>query len=122
MVHSVYDQQILRILTEVGERGIRVHLLAKHLYNLNCGLFSTVSIEDIRLYVRQYLLRNSKSSQSLIERNAYGCYRLNTARNQTAQQLILQFSDEQQGDDGADTGKEEQAIDLSLDLFAGEED
>ena len=61
-----YDRQILQILTEVGERGINVQLLAKHLYNMNSTLFSSPDLEDIRSYVQQYLLKNSKSPQSLI--------------------------------------------------------
>ena len=91
----MYEQQILRILTEVGERGISVALLAKHLYNLNCTLFFQPDLQEIRQWVQQYLLRNSKSAQSLIESTGRrGYYRLNTQNSADARQLVLEFRDE----------------------------
>jgi hypothetical protein len=108
-----YDRQILQTLTEVGERGISVQLLAKHLYNLNCTLFSTPNLDDIRNYVQQYLLKNSKSAQSLIENTGRrGYYRLNTQNNADARQLLLEFREP------VEEEKEERpSVDLSLSLF-----
>ena len=109
-----YDSQILQILTEVGDRGISVQLLAKHLYNLNVSLFSAPDYEGIRTYVQQYLLKNSKSSQSLIESTGRrGYYRLNTKNNADARQLMLMFREH------SDEEKEEEkpSADFSLSLF-----
>lgn len=108
-----YDRQILQILTEVGERGISVQLLAKHLYNLNCTLFSSPDLEEIRSYVQQYLLKNSKSAQSLIESTGRrGYYRLNTENNANARQLMLAFREPM-----TEEKEEKPVIDLSLNLF-----
>lgn len=108
-----YDRQILQILTEVGERGINVQLLAKHLYNMNSTLFSSPDIEEVRSYVQQYLLRNSKSAQSLIESTGRrGYYRLNTQNNVDARQLLLAFREPE-----AEEKEERPAVDLSLSLF-----
>ena len=110
-----YDQQILQVLTEAGECGVSVQAIAKHVYNMNCTFFVQLDFEEIRTYVQQYLLRNSKSQQSLIESTGRrGYYRLNTEGSADARQLLLQFRD----------GKEEEREDekpqqdLSLDLFA----
>ena len=112
-----YDQQILSILTDVGDKGISVQLLSKHLYNLNTSLFAPMDIEDIRNYVQQYLLRNSKSSQSLIENTGRrGIYRLNTQNNDDARQLMLEFKNHVSEDDAAES-EEAYHPDLSLDLF-----
>lgn len=110
-----YDQQILQILTDVGDKGISVQLLSKHLYNLNVSLFATLDMDYIRNYVQQYLLKNSKSPQSLIENaGRRGYYRLNTQNNADARQLMLEFGRHEEAEE-----KEEQPdIDLSLDLFA----
>lgn len=109
-----YDQQILKILTEAGERGIGVQTIAKHIYNMNRTFFFQPDFEEIRTYVQQYLLRNSKSQQSLIESTGRrGYYRLNTSGSDDARQLMLQFTDRQEE-------KEEekpQVQDLSLSLF-----
>ena len=108
-----YDRQILQILTEVGERGISVQLLAKHLYNLNSTLFFSPDLEDIRSYVQQYLLKNSKSIQSLIESTGQrGYYRLNTENNADARQLLLTFREPV-----PEEKEEKPVVDLSLNLF-----
>ncbi|MBQ4029855.1 MAG: hypothetical protein II624_11915, partial [Prevotella sp.] len=71
--------------------------------------------EEIRTYVQQYLLRNSKSQQSLIESTGRrGYYRLNTEGSADARQLLLQFRDEKE----EEREEEKPQQDLSLDLFA----
>ena len=110
-----YDQQILKILTEAGEGGVSVQTIAKHVYNMNCTFFSQPDYEEIRSYVQQYLLRNSKSSQSLIESTGRrGYYRLNTGGSADARQMMLQFHDEQM----EEIEEEKPQQDLSLDLFS----
>ena len=109
-----YDRQILQILTDVGEKGISVQLLAKHVYNLNSTLFFTPDLSEIRTYVQQYLLKNSKSSFSLIENTGKrGIYRLNTTNNADARQLMLEFRESAQ----AEIKEEKPTEDLSLNLF-----
>ena len=108
-----YDRQIQQILTEVGEKGINVQLLAKHIYNMNSTLFSSPDLEEIRSYVQQYLLKNSKSAQSLIESTGRrGYYRLNTQNNADARQLVLTFREPV-----AEEKEERPSVDLSLNLF-----
>ena len=108
-----YDRQILRILTDVGDRGISVQLLAKHVYNLNSTLFFTPDLSEIRTYVQQYLLKNSKLSVSLIESmDRRGYYRLNTLNNADARQLLLDFREQV-----SEVKEERPPQDLSLDLF-----
>ena len=112
-----YDQQILDILTAVGEKGISVQLLAKHVYNNNLSFFYTPNLEEIRAYIQQYLLKNSEQPSSLIEKmERRGYYRLNTQNNPDARQLIIDFREESLPSD-----KEERPdtdVDLSLDLFS----
>ena len=111
----IYDQQILRILTAVGDRGVHVQVLSKHVYNMNSSLFFIPDLHEIREYVQQYLLRNSKSPQSLIESTGKrGYYRLNTAHSADARQLVLQFREEK----NEDVKEESVEHDYSLDLFS----
>ena len=107
-----YDQQILQILTVVGDRGINVQNISRHVYNMNTTFFSQPDYEDIHNYVQQFLLRNSKSAHSLVERtDRRGYYRLNTQGSTDARQLMLQFRAEEKEMDP------EPLPDLSLDLF-----
>lgn len=110
-----YDRQILRILSDVGEQGISVQMLAKHVYNQNVSFFYTPDIDEIRSYVQQYLLKNSKSPASLVESmERRGYYRLNTQNSADARQLVIEFHEANSTDE-----KEEKPVkDLSLDLFA----
>ena len=111
-----YDQQILKILTEAGERGISVQNISRHVYNLNTTFFHQPDYEEVRSYVQQYLLKNSKSQQSLIESTGQrGYYRLNTTGSKDAQQLMLLFRDDIVTDDVQPSVQQ----DLSLDLFDG---
>ncbi len=112
-----YDKHILQILSDVGDKGIGVRQLAKHVYNMNCTFFSQPDLQEIHAYVQKYLLRNSKSAQSLVERTERrGYYRLNTQNNAEARILLLQFRDQQTEDtDGQKDDKPR--IDLSLSLF-----
>ena len=108
-----YDQQILKVLTEAGEHGVSVQAVAKHVYNMNCTFFTQPDYEEIRSYVQQFLLRNSKSSLSIIENTGRrGYYRLNTTGSADAQQLLLQFREEHE-----EKEEEKPQQDLSLDLF-----
>lgn len=111
-----YDRQILQILSDVGELGIGVQQLAKHVYNMNCTLFYQPDLQEIHGYVQQYLLRNSKSAQSLIESTGRrGYYRLNK-NNADARQLMLEFRETRIK--GAPEDKEEKPqTDFSLSLF-----
>jgi len=112
--HVNYDQQILKVLTEAGDYGVSVQSVVKHVYNMNRTFFSQPDYEDVKSYVQQFLLRNSKSSQSLIERTERrGYYRLNTSGSTDARQLMLQFSEVQE-----EKKEEKPQQDLSLDLFA----
>ena len=111
-----YEQQILHILSEVGERGISVQLLAKHVYNMNCSLFAQPELQDVHLFVQQYLLKNSKSPMSLIESTGKrGYYRLNTQNNADARQLMLEFTEDVPVVEEQESEKPSQ--DLSLSLF-----
>ncbi len=111
-----YEQQILHILSEVGERGISVSVLSKHVYNLNCTLFSQPDLQEVKQFVQQYLLKNSKSSLSLIESTGRrGYYRLNTQNNADARQLMLEFREEEIRLKEVEEEKPQQ--DLSLSLF-----
>ena len=113
-----YDRQILQILSRVGVRGISVRSLTKHVFNQNRTFFMTPDYNQVHDYVQRYLLRNSKSPNSLIARTGRrGSYRLNTQGNADARHLVLSFKT----DDGADDGEEKEEKpqqDFSLDLFA----
>ena len=109
-----YDRQILRILMDIGDKGISVQLLSKHVYNQNSTLFFTPDLTEIRSYVQQYLLKNSKSPSSLIESmERRGYYRLNTRNNADARQMVLAFKEQSSEDEKEDKPQK----DLSLNLF-----
>jgi hypothetical protein len=111
-----YDKQILDIFTQVGEHGISVQVLTKHIYNLNVSFFFQPSQDDIYRYVQNYVRRHSGQKISLLERISYGNYRLNMNNNSDARQLILEFQEEQKSDT-VDGVPEQPSVDLSLNLF-----
>ena len=109
-----YDQQILQVLTWAGERGISVQTIAKHVFNMNRTFFVSPDLREIHDYVQQYLLRNSKQPQSLIERTERrGIYRLNLNGSEDARQLMLDFREDKASQEEEPAPQK----DLSLNLF-----
>ena len=109
-----YEREIVRILRKVGDRGISVAALAKHVYNMRVSLFSQPDPAQIHRSVQPYVLRESSKPAGVVERVRHGYYRLNR-RSKVARQLLLTFIEEE---------KQEQeppapapAPDYSLNLF-----
>ena len=115
----MYDEDILHILTAVGQQGIKLRKLAKHVYNMNCTLFSQPDFHEVLDYVHKYLIRNSRTPQSLIERaGKRGYYRLNARCSGAARLLLANY--QKRGSDTAGNGDSEDEkpqVDLSLSLF-----
>ena len=111
----MYEQQILKILSDVGEQGISIGVLSKHVFNMTTSFFEPLDLREVHYEVHQYLLRNSKSPQSIIERTGKrGYYRLNIGNSSMARQLMLEFRDEAECPHDDDTVA---PVDLSLNLF-----
>lgn len=111
----LYEKQILRILLDVGARGISVKKLAKHVYNLSCTLFSQPEFDEVYRQVQYYIYSRSRSSKSIIENTGRrGYYRLNM-RSSTVSQLMIDFN--ASDGEGQPDEPEKPAPDLSLSLF-----
>ena len=106
-----YDKEILRVLTEAGEKGLSVSKISRHVYNSYNSFFTVVTYDDVHRYVSQYLLRNSKNPESIIEKNERGIYHLNF-KSQVTLQLMLQFTD-----NVIESEQESKNEDCSLSLF-----
>ena len=90
-----YDKEIWRVLTEAGMNGLSVQKISRHVFNASNNFFETVTFEEVHTYVQQYLLKNSKNPDSIIESTGVrGIYRMNPA-SQESQQLMLLFRDEE---------------------------
>ncbi len=106
---QIYNNEILKVLAEAGNDGLSVKKIARHVHNAHNTLFSNVSFDEVYAYVGQYLKRNSKCADSIIERtDLRGVY-----RNEHSQQLMLQFQDEYDEKESS----QEAAVDQSLSLF-----
>lgn len=115
-----YKQQILQILSEVGERGISVRMLAKHVYNMNCTLFSQPDPQAVHHSVQQYLLCNSKSKRPLVESTGRrGFYRLNNNGRAYVNRLVLKFTNDAPMPEEKESERPQQ--DFSLSLFSNED-
>lgn len=90
-----------------------VQKLSRHVFNASNTLFETVDFEEVHRYVQSFLLKHSRSSDSLVENvGRRGVYRLNS-RSAESQQLMLQFSDEEPHEEEPS----KPSVDLSLSLF-----
>ena len=107
-----YDQKILKVLAEAGADGLSIQKIVYHVYNSSNTFFETVSLEEVHRYVRQFLQRNSKNKDSMVESTGVrGVYRINE-KSSDSQQLMLMFSDEIQ-----EAEEKKPVVDQSLSLF-----
>lgn len=86
-----YDIYILKVFVKIGDKGISLGNLARSVYNLSRTFFFTPNYEDVYRHVQQYVLKNSKTPSSPVERMGQrGYYRLNK-KSKAAEQLMLEF-------------------------------
>ena len=89
---TTYDSYVIKVLLKMGDRGISLRNLVRSVYNLSTTFFFTPDYDDVYRKVQQYVLKNSYTQSSLIERmSTRGYYRLNK-NSAVAEQLILQFN------------------------------
>ena len=110
-----YEEDLLRILSKVGERGISVRALAKHIYNKRTSLFSQPDPEAIHSFVQHYLLYHANKPKGNVVRVRHGYYRLNT-RIPYVKQLLIDFSNEEKQKEEEPPAPPRQP-DFSLSLF-----
>lgn len=86
---------IMNVLSEAGKKGLKFPLIVRNVYNKNVSLFEDANnIVEIRKEVLRFLLQNSISSTSPIERmEKRGYYRINPNSDKNIQ-LQFDFSGE----------------------------
>lgn len=106
-----YERQILQTLLEAGERGLSVRKIARHVFNMNNGLFEEVDYETIHIAVRQYLQRQSARTGAPVCRVSHGIYRFNRQTSE-GRQLLLAFKDKEDTDNSHKPVQEDQSLSL----------
>lgn len=107
-----FNLDIIQILIEAGPKGLSVKKIARHVFNRNNGFFNVVSYDDVYHYVSSYLIRNSKSADSIIEKtDIRGVYRI-IPSSKASRQLQFIFSDHEEPESQKNEDK-----DMSLSLF-----
>lgn len=92
--------EVLKILLEAGNEGLRLRKIVLHVYNTTNSLFHPVDFEEVRKTVEHFVHANSRRPDSLLVRNRWGVYRINN-RSKEARQLRIRFEQEQK--EGVDT-------------------
>lgn len=101
-----YEQDIIELMVQIGDAGLPLQSIVKHIHNANNSLFEPISEQSVYQAVRTYLIKNSQTPYSLFLKGEDKKYRLNGKAPQ-AQQLALQFTDEEEEDNKTDTTVEE---------------
>lgn len=90
-----YEQDIINLLVEVGEAGLPLMSIVKHVFNAHNSFFEPVKEQNVYQSIRSYMIKNSASVYSLFVKGDDGKYRLNPKSSQ-ASMLMLQFMDEEE--------------------------
>lgn len=87
------DKDILKVLTEAGDRGLSLQKIVLYAYNSQNSLFQKYEKEAVKGYVIRFLRQNTRYPGSLIQKISRGVYRLNPDSDQ-GRQLLLSFEEE----------------------------
>ena len=87
------DKDILKVLTEAGDRGLSLQKIVLYAYNSQNSLFQKYEKEEVKGYVIRFLRQNTRYPGSLIQKISRGVYRLNPNSDQ-GPQLLLSFEEE----------------------------
>ncbi len=87
------DKDILKVLTEAGDRGLSLQKIVLYAYNSQNSLFQKYEKEEVKGYVIRFLRQNTRYPGSLIQKISRGVYRLNPNSDQ-GRQLLLNFEEE----------------------------
>ncbi len=87
-----YEQNIINLLLEVGEAGLPLMSIVKHVFNAHNSIFEPIKEQNVYQSVRSYLIRNSGSAYSLFVKGEDGKYRLNP-KSSRATEMKLLFSE-----------------------------
>ncbi|MBB1551456.1 MAG: hypothetical protein HG447_007655 [Prevotella sp.] len=87
------DKDILKVLTEAGDRGLSLQKIVLYAYNSQNSLFQKYEKEEVKGYVIRFLRQNTRYPGSLIQKISRGVYRLNPNSDQ-GHQLLLNFEEE----------------------------
>lgn len=77
LILSLFND-VIEILLEAGDEGLRLRKLIVHVYNKRNSLFHDISKEQVRNEVTAFIRANSKSKDDLITKTRWGVYRINT--------------------------------------------
>ena len=70
-----YDHEILAVLTQAGEKGLKLEHIVRHVYNACNSMFTPLNYKDVYAYVSLYLVKSSKLQGSCVQKAGYGVYR-----------------------------------------------
>ena len=87
------DKDILKVLTEAGDRGLSLQKIVLYAYNSQNSLFQKYEKEEVKGYVIRFLRQNTRYPGSLIQKISRGVCRLNPNSDQGCQ-LLLNFEEE----------------------------
>ena len=116
----VCTEDIIRVLAQAGEKGMKLGKLATHVYNSHNTFFDSPDYDAVYAEVQQIVLRLSKSSSSVIEQAPLrGYYRINPDKLSLYGQLTIDFDAlvVPQPEEEEEEELESPAADLSLNLF-----
>ena len=92
----MYVRQIFDILMDAGEKGLKLAKIVRHVFNECNNLFEEHSYEEVKKSVVAFVVKNSRTRGSAIEKTSWGVYRINR-QSSAAKQLLIDFNSHDRG-------------------------
>ncbi len=88
-------EEILKVLAEAGNGGLRVRKIILHVYNSQNSLFDKADLEEVKRCVLAFLHQNSRGASDILDHPSWGVYRLNPkSKRAKAIQMSLLYDDD----------------------------
>lgn len=86
------EREILNVLVQAGNQGLKLEKIVRHVYNACNSMFNPLDYKTLYSYVSQYLNKSSKDPNSVVAKGkGYAIYHINY-KNAVVEQLMLDFS------------------------------
>lgn len=107
-----FEQEILKVLTLAGPKGLKAEKIARHVYNACNSIFSPLDYKEVHSYVLLYLGKNSRLASSVVRKvQGHGVYALDFSAPR-AKQMLLNFAEHEDEKPEVSLKNEDQSLSL----------
>lgn len=113
MLMENIEQEIITLLINAGEGGLKLSDICRRVYNAHCSLFSTIQLDDVTTCVKRDLTRLTRRN-IVINTGLRGVYAINRNSDLFMQMQFVFSDDEDEQPESSSSEQDNSQQELSL--------